>query len=304
MFYFYENNIEISRKSEKNFVSIALFCNFGLSISQKQKKITQMKRIITIVAFLALFGSANATNNSKYNSTESNSIKSEIKFPDWREGQWKRNVPEHLLSVNIAGSYTITPNYVNTNPFGAGLTLGYQYKTRGWKLNPQFTTSFGGYSGVLFYRGASVERNAEGARHEIIIDRLKTYTYVPLMLNANIHYDFNKTSIYLGVDAGVNMMIGEKDFEQESIIYIQKNFDEIKVTRFVPTAKAKLGFMQEVSPNIRLKFNAGISYEMGYKDDFNGAYINGGFVESVEMTDLKQADSIDPFAEFGLVISL
>ena len=263
-----------------------------------------MKRIITIVAFLALFGSANATNNSKYNSKESNSIKSEIKFPDWREGQWKRNVPEHLLSVNIAGSYTITPNYVNTNPFGAGLTLGYQYKTRGWKLNPQFTTSFGGYSGVLFYRGASVERNAEGARHEIIIDRLKTYTYVPLMLNANIHYDFNKTSIYLGVDAGVNMMIGEKDFEQESIIYIQKNFDEIKVTRFVPTAKAKLGFMQEVSPNIRLKFNAGISYEMGYKDDFNGAYINGGFVESVEMTDLKQADSIDPFAEFGLVISL
>ena len=62
--------------------------------------------------------------------------------------------------------------------------------------------------------------------------------------------------------------------------------------------------MQEVSPNIRLKFNAGISYEMGYKDDFNGAYINGGFDESVEMTDLKQADSIDPFAEFGLVISL
>ena len=202
-----------------------------------------MKRIITIAALLMIFNSANATTNSKNDFSNSNSARSEIKYPDWRSAQWNRHVPEHLLSVNIAGSYTITQNYVNTNPFSAGLTLAYQYKLRHWKTNPNFTTSFGGYSGVLFFRGASVERNAEGARHEIIIDRFKSYTYVPLMLNANIHYNIKNTSIYLGIDAGVNMMIGEKDFELDDIIFIQKNFDEIKVTRFIPTAKAKLGFI-------------------------------------------------------------
>lgn len=263
-----------------------------------------MKRIITMVALLMFFNSTNATTDSRNDFSNSSSIKTEIKTPDWRYAQWNRHVPEHLLAINIAGSYTITQNYVNTNPFGAGLTLAYQYKLRHWKTNPNFTTSFGGYSGVLFYRGASVERVAEGARHEIIIDRLKSYTYVPLMLNANIHYNFKKTSIFFGIDAGVNMMIGEKDFELDDIIYIQKNFDEIKVTRFIPTAKAKLGFMQDISPRMKLKFNAGVAYEMGYKDDFNGAYINGGFDESIEMTDLKHKDSLDPFAEFGLVISL
>ncbi len=263
-----------------------------------------MKRIITIAALLMIFNSANATTNSRNDFSNSNSTKSEIKYPDWRNAQWNRHVPEHLLSVNIAGSYTITQNYVNTNPFSAGLTLAYQYKLRHWKTNPNFTTSFGGYSGVLFFRGASVERNAEGARHEIIIDRFKSYTYVPLMLNANIHYNIKNTSIYLGIDAGVNMMIGEKDFELDNVIYIQKNFDEIKVTRFIPTAKAKLGFMQDITPRFKLKFHAGVAYEMGYKDDFNGAYINGGFDESIEMTDLEHAASLDPFAEFGLVISL
>ena len=68
-----------------------------------------------------------------------------------------------------------------------------------------------------------------------------------------------------------------------------KNFDEIKVTRFIPTAKAKLGFMQDITPRLKLKFHAGVAYEMGYKDDFNGAYINGGFDESIEMTDLEHA---------------
>ena len=239
-----------------------------------------MRRFITMVACLAVFAQANATNT-----------RSEIKLPDWRDGHWRRNVPEHLISVNVNGAYTISDGYTTTNPFAVGATLAYQYKMRHWKVNSHFTTSFGGYSGVLYYRGAS-------------IDRYKSYTLVPFMLEANLHYDFNRTSIYLGVDAGANMMIGFKDFEQDGGVHIQKNFGEIKVSRFIPSAKAKLGFMQEIGPMLKLRFAAGIQYQMGYKDDFDGVYRNGGYYPEESVTDLEVKAQMDPFAEIGLVISL
>lgn len=263
-----------------------------------------MRRFITMVACLAVFAQANATTKEEKDVVNTLNTKSEIKLPDWRDGHWRRNVPEHLISVNVNGAYTISDGYTTTNPFAVGATLAYQYKMRHWKVNSHFTTSFGGYSGVLYYRGASVERTAEGARHDISIDRYKSYTLVPFMLEANLHYDFNRTSIYLGVDAGANMMIGFKDFEQYGGVYIQKNFGEIKVSRFIPSAKAKLGFMQEIGPMLKLRFAAGIQYQMGYKDDFDGVYRNGGYYPEESVTDLEVKAQMDPFAEIGLVISL
>ena len=124
------------------------------------------------------------------------------------------------------------------------------------------------------------------------------------MLTANLHYDFKRTSIYLGVDAGANLMIGEKDFEKDGAIFLQKNTDELRITRFVPSAKVKFGMTQELSPVIKLRFQAGVQYEMGYDDDYNGVYFNGGFDPDLKKTSFGNDDSIDPFAEIGIVFSL
>ncbi len=263
-----------------------------------------MKRIITFVALLSIFSSAYAGTGFGKETAKADLAKQEIKYTDWRSGQWRRNVPEHLLSVNIGGMPVISAGYKNTTPFAFGLTAGYQYKMRHWKVNPNFTASWGGYTGVWYYRGAAVKRVAEGARHEIITDRYKSHTYIPLMLNANLHYDFKHTSIYIGIDVGANLMIGEKDFEKDDAIFIQKNIDELRITRFVPAANVKLGMTQELSPMIKLRFQAGVQYEMGYDDDYNGMYYNGGFNPEVSKTSFKNDDSINPFAEIGIVFSL
>lgn len=263
-----------------------------------------MKRIITVVALLSLLSSAYAGEGLEKKSTRADLAKQELKYTDWRSGQWNRNVPEHLLSINIGGMSVITAGYKNVTPFALGLTAGYQYKMRHWEINPSFTASWGGYTGVYYYRGAAVKHTAEGARHDIITDRYKSHTYVPLMLSINLHYDFKHTSIYLGADAGANLMIGEKDLEKDGAIYLQKNTDELRITRFVPSARVKLGFMQELNPLIKLRFQAGVQYELGYKDDYNGMYYNGGFIPEDSKTDFKNDASIDPFAEIGIVFSL
>ncbi len=270
-----------------------------------------MRRIITVIALLSMITSAQAENKTakEFSKTanqnsETPIYRTDVAKTDWRSGKWRRNVPEHLLTVGIGGTYTINAGAKTTNPFGVGATVAYQYKMRNWKINSHFTTSFGGYTGILYYRGASVVRTAEGARHDVIFDRYKSHAVVPLMLSANLHYDFNKTTIFLGVDAGANMIIGERDYEKDGVIYVQKNVDELRITRFLPSARGKIGFMQEFSPSIKLKFQAGVQYEMGHKDDFNGAFANGGYDKDVVATDLERAAAIDPFAEIGLVISL
>ncbi len=263
-----------------------------------------MKRIVTLVALLSIVGCAFAGGKTENNFTASPDAKGDIVKTDWRNGRWQRNVPEHLLNINLNGAYVISSGYKNLTPFGVGLTAGYLYKARHWSFAPHFAVSYGGYLGAVYYRGATVKRDAQGARHEVVTDRYKSHTNIPFMLNVNLHYDFNKTSIYLGLDAGVNMMIGEKDFESADTVFIQKNTDELRITRFVPTAKAKLGFTQEFTPSIKMRVQAGVQYELGYKDDFNGVYYNGGYFPEVGKTDLKHEASLDPFVEVGLVISL
>ena len=55
---------------------------------------------------------------------------------------------------------------------------------------------------------------------------------------------------------------------------------------------------------LKLRFAAGIQYQMGYKDDFDGVYRNGGYYPEESVTDLEVKAQMDPFAEIGLVISL
>ena len=62
--------------------------------------------------------------------------------------------------------------------------------------------------------------------------------------------------------------------------------------------------MQEIGPMLKLCFAAGIRYQMGYKDDFDGVYRNGGYYPEESVTDLEVKAQMDPFAEIGLVISL
>ena len=84
-----------------------------------------MRRFITMVACLAVFAQANATTKEEKDIVNTLNTKNEIKLPDWRDGHWRRNVPEHLISVNVNGAYTISDGYTTTNPFAVGATLAY-----------------------------------------------------------------------------------------------------------------------------------------------------------------------------------
>ncbi len=263
-----------------------------------------MRRLVLLIAVLFTFTTAQAGNRPEQDFNNMDINAKSIKIPDWRNGQWKRNVPEHLVTIGLGGSPVITKAYSGQNPFFVSAFASYQYKTRRWSFNPHFTTSFGGYLGAAYYSGAKVERSANGAEHDITIDRFKSYTLIPIMLNANLHYDFYYISVLLGVDAGVNMMIGERDFATENVIYIQKNPEGVRISRFTPTARVKLGLTCDIAPKTKLSFQAGAQYTLGYKDDFKGMYFDGAFDAEVERIDLRQDDSLDPFAEIGIVFSL
>lgn len=225
---------------------------------------------------------------------------------DWRVGKWRKNIPEHLILLNAYSTPVITEYYSNTTPFGIGFTAGYQYRTRPWKLQPSVSAGFGLNTGLVYYPGKSIRQEAQNATNtdfSMTIGEYKSHSFIPVLLSANLYFNVKRTNIFLGLEAGINVMIGEKDIETTpGMVSIQMNTDELKVTRVVPTARAALGFMQEISPNFRFRMQAGVLYEHPYHDKYKGLMVNGGYRDYYHEADNEL--SLDPFVEIGIAYSL
>lgn len=224
---------------------------------------------------------------------------------DWRTGKWHRNFPEHLLTLHASSTQTITQQSV-TNPWSIGVNVGYENRIRPYNKNNQVSLGWGVHSGIQIYPGVSIKHNATGSNEEVKFGKYRTYGYVPLMVSASMYITTRSTtSFFLQLAAGANMLLGQRDFAyEENIIYIQKDpANSVKLSHFIPSARFLIGFMTELTPNIRFRGSFGAQYEMGYTDEYRGyCDENGGFTaeESVFTND----PTLSTVVELGLAFSL
>lgn len=188
---------------------------------------------------------------------------------DWRDGKYLVNPPEYLFSINPHGKMMLGDN-AELNPWGFGFTMDYLYKT-GRKQGYTVSTAHGvgGHLGLTYFRGVNIDYAAVGALNMVTFDKYNSYNYVPIMLTYNFFITAKRSHYILGVDAGVNMMIRERDYfdGEELIFYDGEGLNPYDVTRFLPTASAYFAYMYELTTNIRLKAQVGADYIMGYKFD-------------------------------------
>jgi hypothetical protein len=224
---------------------------------------------------------------------------------DWRTGKWHRNFPEHLLTLHASSTQTITQQSV-TNPWSIGVNVGYENRIRPYNKSNQVSLGWGVHSGIQVYPGVSIKHNATGSNEEVKFGKYRTYGYVPLMVSASMYITTRPTtSFFLQLAAGANMLLGQRDFAyEENIIYIQTDpANSVKLSHFIPSARFLIGFMTELTPNIRFRGSFGAQYEMGYTDEYRGyCDENGGFTaeESVFTND----PTLSTVVELGLAFSL
>lgn len=223
---------------------------------------------------------------------------------DWRTGKWHRNFPEHLLTLHASSTQTATQQSI-TNPWSIGVNVGYENRIRPYNKNNQVSLGWGVHSGIQIYPGVSIKHNATGSNEEVKFGKYRTYGYVPLMVSASMYITTRPTtSFFLQLAAGANMLLGQRDFAyEENIIYIQKDpANSVKLSHFIPSARFLIGFMTELTPNIRFRGSFGAQYEMGYTDEYRGyCDENGGFTaeESVFTND----PTLSTVVELGLAFS-
>lgn len=223
---------------------------------------------------------------------------------DWRTGKWHRNFKEHLVIFN-ASSTQMTTTQSFTNPWSIGFNVGYQNRIRPYNKTNQVSLAWGVYSGVQHYPGLTIKHKPIGSEYEQDFGEYKSYTYVPLMATATLYITTRTTtSLFLDFAVGANMMLGQKDFAvSDALIYVQKDpANSVKVTHFVPTARLQLGFMTELTSNLRLRGSFGVQYEMGYSDEYSGYYEHGGYISKpIVMTN---DPSFSTVIELGVAYSL
>jgi hypothetical protein len=236
---------------------------------------------------------------------------------DWRNGIWHKDIPEHFLTLDLGGTYIITQNFKDMNPLGLNAQVGYQYKERPFQKRLSF--AFGGYVGYSYYPSKDIV--VEGST--FVLDSYKSYSYVPIMLNASLYFNIRTSYIFFGVDAGINLMLCERDYKADSVFTLPSQAsplvdtfvvmpltffpvanegNPLTISRIVPTAKVYLGYMKEFNHNLRLRIKAGIEYNMGYEMDYQALMMNGSIVPATGK--VKVVDNIDPFVTIGLVYSL
>ncbi|MDO5760574.1 MAG: hypothetical protein Q4Q06_06070 [Bacteroidota bacterium] len=241
---------------------------------------------------------------------------------DWRMGDYKRRVTENFLTLDFEGNMNMLSSFENTNPWGAGLRLGFEHKVRPSAISSRYTMGYGVQLGVNRYFGKDIKVGALGSHDLVKRDSYKSYTEIPLLLNFNWYYNFNRSSISLGVAAGVNFMLGERDLALDYVVveeYFGMSTDNIEFADYVaskqqqedntvslthvrPTARAVLGYMVELSPDWRLRAQAGVEYQMQYEDKYSGYYIDKGYIEQFHEGTSKA--NITPFLSIGFAYSL
>ncbi|MDR1725927.1 MAG: hypothetical protein LBR28_06025 [Bacteroidales bacterium] len=236
---------------------------------------------------------------------------------DWRQGVWKKDIPEHFLMFDVGGYYSMSPYYNAMNPYGITAQIGYQYKVRPFVKN-RLSIALGGYIGYNYYPSKDYYYNDS----EIKQKDGKTFSYVPLMFSMNLYYNMKTAYLFLGIDAGVNFMLCNRDYQRDSSLYRMdetgitayftdtktffadtKDNNPLTLSRIVPSGKVYLGFMKEISTNLRVRFKAGVEYFMGYEFDYKATMYNSSINENDSGT-ITTVGCLDPFVTVGLVLSL
>jgi hypothetical protein len=223
---------------------------------------------------------------------------------DWRSGKWHRNFPEHLMTIHASSTQTATQQSI-TNPWSIGFNVGYENRIRPYNKTNKASFAWGVHSGLQLYPGLGIEHIATGAQEEVEFGRYKTYAQIPLMASASIYVTTRPTaSFFMQIAAGGNVVIGQKDYAfEESLIYVQEDpNNSVKISHFVPTARLLLGFMTELTPNLRFRGSFGVQYEMGYTDTYTGFYRNDGYVQ--RETVFSSDPTISTVVELGIAYSL
>ncbi len=223
---------------------------------------------------------------------------------DWRTGKWHRNFPEHLMTFHVSSNQTTTSQSI-TNPYSIGFNVGYQNRIRPYNKHNQVSLGWGVYSGVLYYPGLSIKHLPVGATEDIDFGEYKSYAEVPLMASAVMYVTTRPTSsFFFELALGCNMMLGQKDFAKgQGYVYVQKDpANSVKVSHFVPTARFLIGFMTELTSNLRFRGSFGAQYEFGYTDYYSGILLDDSF--TTKETTISNDPTISTVIELGIAYSL
>lgn len=282
-----------------------------------------MKKASIILSMLCLAFSwgAMAENDGKNIDINTNNTPVYSQMNDWRIGDYRRKVTENFISFDVEAMPVIATEFKETTPWAAGLRIGFEHKTRPSSISSRFSIGYGGHIGVNRYFGQEIEVSAIGNPNAIARDKFKSYTEIPAMLDFNWYYNFHRSNISLGLSAGVNILLGERDatvseFDSiyvpsimadalESLGYIasvQQNANNVVVSHIIPTARVLLGYMFEMSQDWRLRIQAGMEYQMKYADEYKGMYLDTDYLEFYHKGDSPAA--LNPFVSVGLIYSI
>ncbi len=279
-----------------------------------------MKRIFPLFAVL-VFALQVFAEKEKQVDVYNNSTNVFSQMNDWRTGDYKRRVTENFITLDVEANMNMLSNFENTNPWGAGFRIGFEHKTRPSAISSRFTLGYGVQIGVSRYFGKDIKVEALGSHDLVKRDSYKSYTEIPLLLNFNWYYNFNRSSLSLGVAAGVNFMLGQRDLALDYVIVdehygistdisqfsdyaasIQQDDNSVSLTHVRPTARVVLGYMMELSADWRIRMQAGVEYQMQYDDKYSGYYFDKGYIEQYHEGTSKA--NIAPFLSIGLGYSL
>lgn len=181
---------------------------------------------------------------------------------DWRKGSYMEAPPEYFIMLNLDGSMMMGQN-ADLNPMGYGFTVGYQYKTGRKKGYTTTAHGLGGYLGYTYHRGANFDIEPIGTSYPLTFSKHNSFGYIPVMASYNFYITKKKMHYFLGLDAGIQMMVREKDYKNELISYYNVE-NEIKINHVLPNAKAYFGIMYELNTDLRLRAQVGADYTGGY----------------------------------------
>ncbi|MCK9162795.1 MAG: hypothetical protein WCR29_00750 [Bacteroidales bacterium] len=181
---------------------------------------------------------------------------------DWRKGNYMATPPEYFIMLNTEGNMMMGQN-ADLNPLGYGFNVAYQYKSGRKKGYTTTAYGLGLYLGYTYFKGANFDVEPIGTPYNLTFSKYNSFGYVPVMLSYNFYITKNKMHYFLGLDAGIKMMLREKDYKNELISYYNAE-NEIKITHVLPCAKAYIGGMYELNRDIRLRAQVGVDYTGGH----------------------------------------
>lgn len=225
---------------------------------------------------------------------------------DWRRGNYMAPPPEYFVMVNIDGKMMMGQN-ADLNPMGYGFTIAYQYKTGKKKGYLTSAHGFGGYLGYIYYKGAEFEVEPIGTPYNLTFSKHNSFGYVPIMLSYNFYLTHKKIHYFIGLDAGFQLMIREKDYKNLLISYYNAE-NEINVSHFLPSGKVYLGAMYEINRDFRIRGQVGLDYVNGYTFEAMTPFYyrdqRGNIIESTTSGKVKTQGLFNITASVGLVYSL